>query len=136
MAVVLVSFHAHPDDEALLTAGTLARAAAQGHRVVVVTATDGEAGLTSPDVAGCRGTCSSAGPGSRAARLLDAATVARLAAAYSDGRELTHRVDVRPWAGVKRAALRAHASQAVGGSGPRTVAGRHDDVFAGVRGLE
>jgi LmbE family N-acetylglucosaminyl deacetylase len=42
----LVSFHAHPDDEAILTAGTLARAAAEGHRVVVVTATDGGAGLT------------------------------------------------------------------------------------------
>jgi LmbE family N-acetylglucosaminyl deacetylase len=42
----VVSFHAHPDDEALLTAGTLARAAAEGHRVVLVTATDGAAGLT------------------------------------------------------------------------------------------
>jgi LmbE family N-acetylglucosaminyl deacetylase len=42
----LVSFHAHPDDEALLTGGTLARAAAEGHRVVVVVATAGEAGLT------------------------------------------------------------------------------------------
>ena len=42
----VVSFHAHPDDEALLTAGTLARAVAEGHRVVLVTATDGAAGLT------------------------------------------------------------------------------------------
>jgi LmbE family N-acetylglucosaminyl deacetylase len=42
----LVSFHAHPDDEALLTGGTLARAAAEGHRVVLVTATAGEAGLS------------------------------------------------------------------------------------------
>jgi LmbE family N-acetylglucosaminyl deacetylase len=41
----VVSFHAHPDDEALLTAGTLARAAAAGHRVVLVVATRGEAGL-------------------------------------------------------------------------------------------
>jgi LmbE family N-acetylglucosaminyl deacetylase len=41
----IVSFHAHPDDEALLTAGTLARAAAAGHRVVLVTATAGEVGL-------------------------------------------------------------------------------------------
>jgi LmbE family N-acetylglucosaminyl deacetylase len=40
----LVSFHAHPDDEALLTGGTLARVAAEGHRVVVVFATRGEAG--------------------------------------------------------------------------------------------
>lgn len=42
----LVSVHAHPDDEALLTAGTLARAAAEGHRVVLVVATAGEQGLT------------------------------------------------------------------------------------------
>jgi len=42
---VLVSLHAHPDDEALLTGGTLARAAAEGHRVVLVVATDGAAGL-------------------------------------------------------------------------------------------
>ena len=41
----LVSFHAHPDDEALLTGGTLAKVAAQGHRVVLVTATCGELGL-------------------------------------------------------------------------------------------
>jgi LmbE family N-acetylglucosaminyl deacetylase len=41
----IVSFHAHPDDEALLTGGTLARAAAQGHRVVIVVATAGEVGL-------------------------------------------------------------------------------------------
>jgi len=42
----VVSFHAHPDDEALLTAGTLAKAAADGHRVVLVVATAGEHGLT------------------------------------------------------------------------------------------
>ncbi len=42
----LVSFHAHPDDEALLTGGLLARSAAEGHRVVIVTATAGERGLT------------------------------------------------------------------------------------------
>ena len=46
MTHTLVAFHAHPDDEALLTSGTLARAAAEGHRVVVVVATDGDLGLT------------------------------------------------------------------------------------------
>lgn len=46
MVFTLVSFHAHPDDEALLTGGTLARAAAEGHRVVIVVATAGESGLT------------------------------------------------------------------------------------------
>jgi LmbE family N-acetylglucosaminyl deacetylase len=45
----VVSFHAHPDDEALLTGGTLARAAADGHRVVLVVATAGEAGLAPDD---------------------------------------------------------------------------------------
>lgn len=48
MAYTLVSFHAHPDDEALLMGGTLARAAAEGHRVVLAVATDGEAGAASP----------------------------------------------------------------------------------------
>ena len=41
----VVAFHAHPDDESWLTGGTLAKAAAAGHRVVLVTATDGERGL-------------------------------------------------------------------------------------------
>jgi len=45
VSFTLISFHAHPDDEALLTGGTLARASAEGHRVVLVTATLGEAGL-------------------------------------------------------------------------------------------
>jgi LmbE family N-acetylglucosaminyl deacetylase len=50
----VVSFHAHPDDEALLTAGTLARAVAEGHRVVIVVATDGDAGLAGGGLAGTR----------------------------------------------------------------------------------
>ena len=41
--------HAHPDDEALLTAGTMARARAEGNRVVLIVATDGAAGLTSAE---------------------------------------------------------------------------------------
>jgi LmbE family N-acetylglucosaminyl deacetylase len=44
-----VFFHAHPDDEALLTAGTMARLAAEGHRVVLVVATAGERGLAAMD---------------------------------------------------------------------------------------
>lgn len=43
----IVSLHAHPDDEALLTGGWLAQRAAAGDRVVLVFATDGGAGLTS-----------------------------------------------------------------------------------------
>lgn len=45
----LVTFHAHPDDEALLTAGVMAKAAAEGHRVVLVVATHGEAGDVDAD---------------------------------------------------------------------------------------
>jgi LmbE family N-acetylglucosaminyl deacetylase len=37
-------FHAHPDDECMLTGGTMAKLAAAGHRVVLVTATRGERG--------------------------------------------------------------------------------------------
>ena len=40
----LVTFHAHPDDEAIACGGTMAKAAADGHRVVLVTATGGEHG--------------------------------------------------------------------------------------------
>ncbi|WP_088317082.1 PIG-L family deacetylase [Kineosporia sp. R_H_3] len=266
MSFVLVSFHAHPDDEALLTAGTLARAAAEGHRVVLVTATDGEAGLTSPDLAaaGALGTrrraelaeaaaalgvarvvhlglpdsgfgdSATGDPGAfsaldpaqaaaplvevlreegahvlttydpsggyghpdhkqvhavgavaarlagtpsvlqatvprdllvrgarlaRAARLLDASTLARLGDAYCGRDEITHRVDVSAYTAAKRAALQAHASQAVADGGTRTLRlllglpgwlfdrvlryewyvdpagapGRVDDVFAAVR---
>lgn len=46
----IVSLHAHPDDECLLTGGTLARAAAEGHRVVVVTCTSGEHGEVPGDL--------------------------------------------------------------------------------------
>lgn len=42
----IVSLHAHPDDEALLTGGWLAQRAAAGDRVVLIFATDGDAGLT------------------------------------------------------------------------------------------
>jgi LmbE family N-acetylglucosaminyl deacetylase len=231
----VVSFHAHPDDEALLTGGTLARAAAEGHRVVVVVATAGEAGLSDTDAAtggaglGARrrreleASCRALGvdrvqvlgypdsgsaqivgeaaegretpfaladPGDVAERLAailveeDAAVltsydgqggyghpdhvqvhrVAALAAAragtpvlleatvdrrriapairvlralrkvlpvpelphaatlYTAHREITHRVDVRPFLTQKRRALGAHVSQAGGGSGARTVA--------------
>lgn len=43
----VVALNAHPDDEALLMSGTLAKAAAAGHRVVLLVATDGDLGLTS-----------------------------------------------------------------------------------------
>jgi LmbE family N-acetylglucosaminyl deacetylase len=38
----LLTFHAHPDDEAIATCGVMAQAAARGDRVVLVVATKGE----------------------------------------------------------------------------------------------
>jgi LmbE family N-acetylglucosaminyl deacetylase len=49
MAYTLVLFHAHPDDEAIATGGTMARAKSEGHRVVLVSATRGELGEFAPD---------------------------------------------------------------------------------------
>ncbi|MCB1031519.1 MAG: PIG-L family deacetylase [Acidimicrobiales bacterium] len=46
----LVCFHAHPDDESIGTGGTIAAAAAAGHRVVLVFATRGEHGEPVPGV--------------------------------------------------------------------------------------
>jgi LmbE family N-acetylglucosaminyl deacetylase len=47
----LVCFHAHPDDEAIATGGTMARAHDEGHRVVLVVATDGAHGEVPEDLA-------------------------------------------------------------------------------------
>ena len=47
-ARTVVFFHAHPDDEAIFTGGTMALLAAAGWRVVLVLATAGERGLSSP----------------------------------------------------------------------------------------
>jgi LmbE family N-acetylglucosaminyl deacetylase len=47
----LVVFHAHPDDEAIATGGAMARAHAEGHRVVLVVATNGEHGEVPDDLA-------------------------------------------------------------------------------------
>jgi LmbE family N-acetylglucosaminyl deacetylase len=46
----LVCFHAHPDDEAIATGGSMARAHAEGHRVVLVVATDGAHGEVPDDL--------------------------------------------------------------------------------------
>src|SRR2546421_4234857 len=47
----LVCFHAHPDDEVLMTGGIMAQASAAGHRVVLVVATGGELGEVPADLA-------------------------------------------------------------------------------------
>lgn len=46
----IVFVHAHPDDEAIFTGGTMALLAAAGHRVVLVVATGGELGLAPDEV--------------------------------------------------------------------------------------
>jgi LmbE family N-acetylglucosaminyl deacetylase len=46
----MVCFHAHPDDEATSTGGTIARAVDEGHRVVLVIATGGEFGEVPDDL--------------------------------------------------------------------------------------
>ena len=51
MPHTVLAFHAHPDDEALLTSGTMARLAAEGHRVILAVATDGDLGLASSEYA-------------------------------------------------------------------------------------
>jgi LmbE family N-acetylglucosaminyl deacetylase len=50
MTYTIVFFHAHPDDEAIATGGTMARAKRDGHRVILVSATRGELGEFAPDV--------------------------------------------------------------------------------------
>lgn len=47
----IVLLHAHPDDEASQTAGTMRLAADAGHRVVCVYATDGDHGTVPADLA-------------------------------------------------------------------------------------
>jgi LmbE family N-acetylglucosaminyl deacetylase len=47
----LVCLHAHPDDESISTGGSIARAKAEGHRVVLVVATNGDHGEVPDDLA-------------------------------------------------------------------------------------
>jgi len=52
MGSTVVFFHAHPDDEAIFTGGTVALLSDAGHRVVVVVGTGGELGQPHLDAAG------------------------------------------------------------------------------------
>ncbi len=72
MPHTLLAFHAHPDDEALLTSGTMARAAAEGHRVVLVVATDGGLGLAAGTFGGAGRLGGPGGLGGQRLRELDA----------------------------------------------------------------
>lgn len=51
MPATIVYLHAHPDDEVVLTGGSMARASDEGHRVVLVVATNGEHGEVPDDLA-------------------------------------------------------------------------------------
>jgi len=46
----VVFLHAHPDDESIATGGSISRAVHEGHRVVLVMATDGRHGETPADL--------------------------------------------------------------------------------------
>ncbi len=46
----VVFLHAHPDDESIATGGSIARAVHEGHRVVLMMATDGRHGETPEDL--------------------------------------------------------------------------------------
>jgi LmbE family N-acetylglucosaminyl deacetylase len=46
----IVFVHAHPDDEASSTGGSIARASSEGHRVVLVVCTDGDHGARPDDL--------------------------------------------------------------------------------------
>jgi len=73
----VVFFHAHPDDEAIFTGGTIALLAAGGYRVVLVTATGGEHGARTPSAVADEADLASqrAGETRRAAEVLGLARV-------------------------------------------------------------
>jgi LmbE family N-acetylglucosaminyl deacetylase len=73
-APTLACFHAHPDDEAIFTGGTIVRAVAAGWRVVLVFATNGEEGSAPAGRSDQTGACRQA-EARQAAQLLGAAAV-------------------------------------------------------------
>ena len=76
----IVYLHAHPDDEASQTAGTMARASAEGHRVVVVFATNGDHGEIAADAIQ-EAASDSTGGGAPSAGGMPAEMAAKIAAA-------------------------------------------------------
>ncbi|MEV5570355.1 PIG-L family deacetylase [Spirillospora sp. NPDC052269] len=105
-----VFFHAHPDDEALLTAGTMARLAAEGHRVVLVVATAGERGLT----------------GGPAREEQEAAARSRLGAARTAELHASARA-----LGCDRVVLLGYEDSGLDGDAPGGFASAHVEVAAG-----
>ena len=99
----IVAFHAHPDDEVLLTGGTIAWLAAGGHRVIIVVACDGDM-WAGPDQ----------GRRLDQLRLLTRYRLEEMRGYGTPRSAITHRVDVRRHAAQKRAALMAHQTQVSG----------------------
>jgi LmbE family N-acetylglucosaminyl deacetylase len=98
----LACFHAHPDDEAIFTGGTIVRAVLAGWRVVLILATNGEEGAA--PAGGDTGACRRA-EARRAARVLGVETVHFLG--YRDsGVRGDHHPDALAAASVARAADR------------------------------
>lgn len=120
MATV-VAFHAHPDDEVLLTGGTLARLAAEGHRTIVVVACCG--GLGQGVLAGPVRVLEGTAPREtvawlfapvRALGLVVRHDLAAMRAGFTPRAAITHRIDVRRFAAQKQAALAAHRTAVYG----------------------
>lgn len=156
----LVCLHAHPDDEAIFTGGTLAPLAAAGHRTVVVLLTNGDedpqGALAEVRAAEARTACArlAATPtvyeatvdreylhfvethlvGHAVESLLGMEIRATNAAPLGVPTvEVSVTVDVRPVIDLKRSAMSAHASQIAADSETLTMAG---DTFEGVYGFE
>ena len=107
----LVFFHAHPDDEAITTGGSMARASAEGHRVVLVVATNGDHGEVPDDLATARRWSTAAGsrpPVGRGARRAPR-RVARLPRQRHDGLGAERRCRVVLLAPIDEAAERLAA---------------------------
>ncbi|MCP2340242.1 PIG-L family deacetylase [Actinomadura rupiterrae] len=113
-----VFFHAHPDDEALLTAGSMALLAAEGHRVVLVVATAGERGLTAGPPAGAaeRGRDARGRDARRRARL----GVVRTAELHDSARAL----------GCERVVLLGYEDSGLAGDAPGGFARAHPEAAA------
>jgi LmbE family N-acetylglucosaminyl deacetylase len=107
MATV-VAFHAHPDDEVLLTGGTAAKLAAEGHRVVLVVACDGAVGAPRELAIQVFGVLH------RVPGLVSRYTAAEARNVGTLRAAITHGVNVRRYAGRKQAALAAHRSPVSG----------------------
>jgi LmbE family N-acetylglucosaminyl deacetylase len=104
---VLVTLHAHPDDESIFTGGTIATAIEAGWRVVLVVATDGDQGERPSSVGRDLGA-------HRRAEVLEAATVLGIARVeflgYGDSGHTTPVSDAAPHGSLAAAPVGAPAA--------------------------